>query len=101
MTTSRSKAVGSQAEREVAYRFKNGRRVGMDGGPVDVIAEPFYLQVKCTFRALSMNKIREALVKMPAGNHLRGVVTVSRPGMGFKAQRSITFDLDEFTEWYG
>ncbi len=46
MTTSRSKAIGSAAERVVAAAL-DGRRVGMDGGPVDVIVDGYLdVQVK-------------------------------------------------------
>lgn len=101
MTTSRQKAIGSQAERNVAARFKNGRRVGMDGGPIDVIAEPYALQVKCSTRPLSLNAIQGALDKIPAGALLRGVVVIDRPGSGKRTRYLITFDLDEFVQWHG
>ncbi len=73
----------------------------MDGGPIDVIAEPFALQVKCSRVPLSVAAIHKALDRIPAGKMLPGVVIIDRPGQGQRVRRSIVFDLEEFVEWYG
>ncbi len=80
MTTSRSKAIGSAAERIVAAAL-HGERVGMNGGPVDVLVDGY-------------------LEAIPKGDRLRACVVVTRPGQGHKAIRTITFDLDEFSSWH-
>ena len=100
MTTSKQKAAGSEAERYVARLF-GGRRV-YGYGPVDVIADGWLdLQVKAVHLPPSLNAVRRYLENMPKGRHLRGVVVIERPGAAFRARRTITFDLDEFSEWYG
>lgn len=101
MTTSRSKAIGSAAERAVAAAL-DGRRVGMDGGPVDVIVDGYLdTQVKCVKTLPSLAAVITMLEAIPKGDRLRSVVVVTRPGQGRKAVRTITFDLDEFAGWHG
>ena len=100
MTTSRQKAVGSAAERMVAARVK-GVRVGMDGGPVDVLmADYAQLQVKNVKTAPSLTAIRAMIDAMPKPL-LRAVVVIERAGRGRTGNRTITFDFDEWTEWHG
>lgn len=101
MTTSRQKAAGSAAERVVAAAL-DGRRVGMDGGKVDVIVDGYMdIQVK-TLKALpSLAAVIGYLDAMPRSERLRSAVVVTRPGRGGKAIRTITFDLDEFAAWHG
>lgn len=101
MTTSKSKAAGSAAERVVAHAL-NGRRVGMDGGPVDVIVDG-YLDVQCkAVKSLpSLAAVIGYLQAMPRTERLRSVVVITRPGSGVKAVRTITFDLDEFALFHG
>jgi hypothetical protein len=100
VTTSRSKAAGSAAERLVAHVL-DGERVGQLGGPVDVIVEGYLdLQVK-TLRSLpSFAAILKMLDAIPPSERLRGAVVVSRPGTGKRAVRTITFDLDDFATWH-
>lgn len=100
MTTSRSKAIGSAAERAVAVAL-DGRRVGMDGGPVDVIVDG-YLDVQCkAVRTLpSLAAVIGYLDAIPKGDRLRACVAVTRPGPGHRGVRTITFDLDEFARWH-
>jgi len=101
MTTSRQKAIGSAAERAVAYAL-DGRRVGMDGGPVDVIVEGYLdVQVKCVKALPSLAAVIGYLEAIPDRDRLRACVVVTRPGQGRKAIRTITFDLDEFASWHG
>ena len=101
MTTSRQKAVGSAAERAVAYAL-DGRRVGMDGGPVDVIVEGYMdIQVKAVRSLPSLAAIIGYLAAIPERDRLRACVVVGRPGRGRKAVRTITFDLDDFAQWHG
>lgn len=100
MTTSRQKAIGSAAERAVAAAL-DGRRVGMDGGPVDVIVDGYLdVQVKACKALPSLAAILGYLEAIPQGDRLRSVVVVTRPGAGHRAVRTITFDLDEFAEWH-
>lgn len=100
MTTSRSKAKGSAAERDVA-RIVGGRRVGMDGGPVDVVVgEYLALQVKSLRVMPSMNEVRKYLDAIPVSSRLRGAVVQDRPGTGHKIRSTITFDLEEWAEWH-
>ena len=100
MTTSKQKAVGSSAERYVAEKL-GGRRV-YGYGPVDVVTDGWLdLQVIAVALPPSLNAVRHYLEAMPKGRHLRGVVVIERPGAAFRARRTITFDLDEFAEWYG
>jgi hypothetical protein len=101
VTTSRQKAIGSAAERAVAYAL-DGRRVGMDGGPVDVIVEGYLdVQVKCVKALPSLAAVIGYLEAIPDRDRLRACVVVTRPGQGRKAIRTITFDLDEFASWHG
>lgn len=101
MTTSRSKAIGSAAERAVAAAL-GGERVGMDGGPVDVIVDGYLdVQVKCVKSLPSLAAVLGYLEAIPKGDLLRSVVVVTRPGSGRRAIRTITFDLDEFADWHG
>ena len=101
MTTSRQKAIGSAAERSVAYAL-DGRRVGMDGGPVDVIVDGYMdVQVKAVKTLPSLAAVLGYLAAIPKGERLRSVAVVTRPGPGKKAIRTITFDLDEFAAWHG
>ena len=100
MTTSRQKAAGSAAERRVAGML-NGRRVGMDGGPVDVIVDDYLaLQVKTLKSLPSLREISDMIDKMPIGFILRGVVVIGREGRGRRGVRTITFDLDEWAAWH-
>lgn len=101
MTTSRQKAIGSAAERAVAAAL-DGRRVGMDGGPVDVIVDGYLdVQVKTVRSLPSLAAVTGYIEAIPKGERLRACVVVSRPGSGKRAVRTITFDLDEFREWHG
>jgi hypothetical protein len=101
MTTSRQKAIGSAAERAVAYAL-DGHRVGMDGGPVDVIVDGYLdVQVKCVKALPSLAAVLAYLDAIPKRDRLRSVAVVTRPGRGGKAIRTITFDLDEFAQWHG
>ena len=101
MTTSRQKAIGSAAERAVAYAL-DGQRVGMDGGPVDVIVEGYMdVQVKSVKALPSLAAVIGYLAAIPTRDRLRACVVVGRPGKGHKAVRTITFDLDEFAQWHG
>ncbi len=101
MTTSRQKAIGSAAERSVAYALA-GRRVGMDGGPIDVIVDGYMdVQVKAVKTLPSLAAVLGYLAAIPKRDRLRSVAVVSRPGPGRKAIRTITFDLDEFAAWHG
>jgi len=126
VTTSRSKATGSAAERYVAGML-GGHRVGQVGGPVDVRV-PGYMdvQVKAVTIAPSLPAVRRMITAMARppgwapgpvegylqgeafpddlGGHdgpLRGVVIVSRPGAGHRVEVTITFDFREFCEWHG
>lgn len=100
MTTSKNKAVGSAAEREVA-KLLGGVRVGMDGGPVDVVIPEYAsIQVKKLLTQPSLQAIGNMLAIMPKGL-LRGVVIITRKGQGIRGQRNIVFDLDEWAAWHG
>jgi len=100
MTTSHAKAVGSEAERTVA-RIVGGSRVGMDGGPIDVIVGDYLaLQVKSLRTMPSMTEVRKYLDAIPQTHRLRGAVVQDRPGKGVRSRRTITFDLDEWAEWH-
>lgn len=101
MTSSPNKARGSAAEREVA-RLVGGRRVGMDGGPVDVVMDDYaHLQVKKLLTMPSLRAVGDMLYLMPRAGFLRGVVIIGRAGQGIRGRRTITFDLDEWSEWHG
>lgn len=104
MTTSRQKAIGSEAERRIAALL-GGKRVGMDGGPVDVIVGDYLsLQVKSLRTMPSLAAVMSMLRAIPQDGPfppLRAVVVQTRPGPGQRAQRTITFDLDEWAEWHG
>lgn len=101
MTTSRQKAVGSACERMVADLL-GGVRVGMDGGPVDVLVGAYaQLQVKNLATLPSLHAVRRMLEAMPAGERMRGVVVVERAGQGRRGSRTITFDLDDWAAWHG
>ena len=100
MTTSKSKAIGSAAERKVAAML-GGVRVGMDGGPVDVIVGDYLsVQVKALRTLPSLREVRSYLDAMPPGR-LRAAVVIERAGSGRRGCRTITFDLDEWQEWHG
>jgi len=101
MTTSRQKAVGSAAERRVAALL-HGRRVGMDGGPVDVIVDDYLsIQVKNVATMPSLGAIDAMLEAMDnVSDRLRAVIVLQRAGSGRKGVRTITFDLDEWVEWH-
>ena len=100
MTTSKQKAAGSAAERAVA-KLLGGVRVGMDGGPTDVVIEGYaYIQVK-TLRTLpSLRAIQHMLDIMPK-DRLGAAVIIERKGSGNRGSRTITFDLDAWAEWHG
>lgn len=99
MTTSPNKARGSAAEREVA-RLLGGVRVGMDGGPVDVIVVGYAnVQVKKLKQMPSLYAVGTMLDKMPTDN-LRAAVVIESKGQGQRGQRTITFDLDEWVRWH-
>lgn len=100
MTTSRSKAKGSRAERLVA-EVMGGVRVGMDGGPVDVVV-PGYANVQVKAMAIqpSLNECRSMIEAMPEGL-LRAVVVVPSPGRGHVAKPLIVMELREWREWHG
>lgn len=101
MTSSLSKRIGSASERAVAAAL-DGRRVGMDGGPVDVIVDGYLdVQVKTLHTLPSLSAIIAMIEAIPKGERLRCAVVVTRPGPGFKAKRTITFELGEFVEWHG
>ena len=100
MTTSRAKAVGSSAEREVA-NILGGERVGMDGGPTDVVVPGYAnIQVKKVASLPSLNELHKWLDAMPQ-DALRGVVVIHRAGQGKRGLRMIAFDLDEYARWHG
>lgn len=102
MTTSRQKAVGSAAERKVAAML-GGHRVGMDGGPVDVVV-PGHMTVQVkNLKAIPSTKALMAMLEaMPWGEtYLRSVVVIERAGRGRRGLRTITFDLDEWVQWHG
>jgi len=100
VTTSHQKAIGSAAERVVAAAL-DGRRVGMDGGPVDVIVDGYLdIQVKAVRSLPSLAAVIGYLEAIPQRDRLRACVVVTRPGPGRKAVRTITFDLDDFAEWH-
>lgn len=104
MTTSRQKAIGSEAERRIAALL-GGTRVGMDGGPVDVIVGDYLaVQVKSLRTLPSLAAVVSMLHAIPCTQEfppLRAVVVQTRPGPGKRAVRTITFDLDEWAEWHG
>jgi len=100
MTTSRQKAVGSAAERRVAALL-GGVRVGMDGGPVDVVVPGYAnVQVKNVKSIPSLRECVGYLEAMPT-DLLRATVVVERAGQGRRGLRTITFDLDEWIAWHG
>jgi hypothetical protein len=100
VTTSRQKAAGSAGEREVA-RLLGGRRVGMDGGPTDVVVDGYaHLQVKTVAALPSLKAIRGMIEAMPA-DLLRGAVVIERAGRGRRGVRVVVFDLDEYARWHG
>jgi hypothetical protein len=105
MTTSRQKAAGSAAERAVA-KLLGGIRVGMDGGPVDVIVPGYLaLQVKTVKSLPSLLAVSDMIDRMipieewPIG--MRAVVVIQRAGSGRRGSRTITFDLDDWAAWHG
>lgn len=101
MTTSKSKAIGSAAEREVA-KIVGGMRIGQQLGPVDVVIPDYaQLQVKKVSTMPSLRAVGDMLYLMPDNGYLRGVVIIGRAGQGVKARRTITFDLNEWAEWHG
>lgn len=101
MTTSRQKAIGSAAERAVAAAL-DGRRVGMDGGPVDVIVDGYLdVQVKAVKSLPSLAAVIGYLLAIPPSERLRSCVVVTRPGQGKRAVRTITFLLEDWIEWHG
>ena len=100
MTTSRQKAIGSAAERRVA-ELLHGRRVGMDGGPVDVIVDGYLdVQVKNVRTPPAPRAVAAMLAAMPKGDRMRAVVVIERAGSGRRGMRTITFDLDDWVEWH-
>ena len=100
MTTSSQKRIGSASERAVAALL-GGKRIGMDGGPVDVVIPDYaWIQVKNVKAAPSMNAIGKMIRLMPS-NLLRGVVVIERAGQGVRGSRTITFDLDDYAAWHG
>lgn len=100
MTTSRQKAVGSAGERRVAGML-GGRRVGQDGGPVDVVVDGYLsLQVKTVQRLPSLTVCRRHIDAIPKGEHIRASVIVERAGQGRVGRKFIVMDLDEFSEWH-
>jgi hypothetical protein len=99
MTTSRQKAVGSAAEREVAALLGGQRVYGY--GPIDVIVTGYSaLQVKKRAGDPSLQAIVKALDAMST-SLLRGYVVIHRAGQGKRGRRTITFDLDEYALWHG
>lgn len=100
MTTSRQKAIGSAAERAIAKQL-DGIRVGMDGGPVDVVVGDYLaIQVKALSSLPSMREVDHLLRLVPRDPRLRAVVIIERAGRGSRGVRTITFDLDEWAEWH-
>jgi hypothetical protein len=100
VTTSRQKAIGSEAERRIAGLL-GGQRVGQLGGPVDVIVGDYLdVQVKSLRTLPSLKAVVGMLEAMPQRDSLRCVVVQDRPGPGKRATRTITFDLDEWAEWH-
>ena len=107
MTTSKAKAVGSAAEREVADML-GGVRVGQLNGPIDVKVDGYMaLQVKKVSTQPSLAAIRAMLDAIPPWDVvqeralLRGVVVIQRAGQGRRGSRTITFDLDDYAAWHG
>lgn len=100
VTTSHQKAVGSAGERRVAGML-GGRRVGMDGGPIDVIVDGYLsVQVKTVAHLPSLAVCKKHIDAIPAGDHIRASVIVERPGSGRIGRKFIVMDLDEFSEWH-
>jgi hypothetical protein len=100
VTTSRQKAIGSRGERRVAGALA-GRRVGQDGGPVDVVVDGYlHVQVKTVARLPSLNVCRKHIDAIPKGDHIRASVIVQRLGQGFPSRGYVVMDLDEFSEWH-
>lgn len=100
MSTSRQKAVGSAGERRVAGML-GGRRIGQDGGPVDVIVDGYLsVQVKTVAHLPSLNVCRRHIDAIPKGDHIRASVIVERAGPGRPARKFIVMDLDEFADWH-
>ena len=99
MTTSKQKAAGSEAERYVARKIGGQRLYGY--GPVDVSNGSMDVQVKAVSIAPSLNAVRKYIADMPEQGKLRAAVVIERPGAAFRARRTITFDFDEWCEWYG
>jgi len=106
MTTSPQKAIGSRAERQIA-ELLGGVRVGMDGGPVDVIVGDYLaVQVKNVKSLPSLAEVRRYIAAMGTSEPaiplpLRACVVIERAGQGRRGLRTITFDLDEWAEWHG
>jgi hypothetical protein len=101
MTTSRQKAVGSAGERRVAGSLR-GRRIGQDGGPVDVVVDGYLnVQVKTVARLPSLNECRRHIDAIPEGDEIRASVILLRAGSGHPTRGFIVMDLDEFSEWHG
>jgi hypothetical protein len=100
VTTSRSKAVGSAAERKVAAML-GGVRVGMDGGPVDVVLPGYAsLQIKNVRTLPSLREVRGYIEAMPDDDRLHAAVVIERAGSGHRGLRVIVFDLDEWQQWH-
>jgi hypothetical protein len=100
VTTSYQKAVGSAGERRVAGML-GGRRVGMDGGPVDVVVDGYLnIQVKTVAHLPSLNVCRKHIDAIAKGDHIRASVIVERPGSGRIGRKFIVMDLDEFADWH-
>jgi hypothetical protein len=101
VTTSRQKAVGSAGERRVAGSLR-GRRIGQDGGPVDVVVDGYLnVQVKTVARLPSLNVCRSHIDAIPMGDEIRASVILYRQGSGHPMRGFIVMDLDEFAEWHG
>lgn len=101
MTSSLAKRTGSQGERRVAGMLK-GRRIGQDGGPVDVKVDGYLnVQVKTVARLPSLNLCRAHIDAIPVGPEIRASVILYRQGSGHPLRGFVVMDLDEFADWHG
>lgn len=89
---------GKQYERDVASMLPGGKRVGMYGGPIDVVADQgIVAQVKVggSFPEV-LNRYLEKATAASKADETPVVIVGNKPGVGVKRTHLVVLTLEDF-----
>lgn len=99
----RANNAGKQYERDVAALLPNGKRVGMYGGPIDVVADKGIV-AQCKVGAAFPEVLNRYLGRTMAAaraDQTPILVVGNRPGPGTKRTELVVLTLDDFVRLLG